>query len=224
MSSVTPSQHARTGRARATALVPVVGAALSAAILLTGCSGSAHVTARNAGTGHTAIDQTGAQLTRHDAANDTYGSLPSWLPSNSVDNNAPLTGTAADPAITSEGDEILAVVGRAHVVAEIDGPVVPGEGLPQPPDATTCTWRITVRTSGGALPLSPRDFNSLDHLGEIYAMSTVPGQPRIPAVVRPGHPVSFELRAVMPTGEGVMRWSPNRRAILGEWDFTVEND
>ena len=187
--------------------------------LLGGCSaGSDSGPAEHPATG------TGNQLVRHDKANDTYGSLPSFLPSNTVANNAPLTGRPDDPAITSEGDEVLATVGAAHVVAKVDGPVVPGEGFPNPADATTCTWRITVRATGGSLPLSTHDFNTLDHLGTIYAVSAVRGQPRIPSTVRPGHPASFELRAVMPTGEGVMRWSPNRRTILGEWDFTVEND
>ncbi len=198
-------------------------AGLAAVVLVGGCSGSTTPSAGRT-TPSAASHGSAGPLTRHDRANDTYGSLPTWLPSNSVDNNAPLTGTAGNPAVTSEGDEVRATVGGTHVTAQVDGPVVPGEGLPEQPDSTTCTWTVSLRVTGGSLPLSRRDFNSLDHLGTIYRVSAVPGQPPIPSSVTPGHPAHFELRAVMPTGEGVMRWSPNRRTILGEWDFTVEND
>lgn len=200
---------------------PVRGLAASAVTLgcavlvLAGCSGAS--TQDRSGS-------SGDQLIKHDKTRNSYGALPTYLPSNTVDNNAPIRGTAARPAVTSEGDQVLADVAGAHVVAEVDGPVVPGEGLPDPPETTTCTWTITIRTTGRSLPLSVQDFNSLDHLGTIYRMAAVPGRPRIPTVVRPGHSVRFEVRAVMPTGEGVMRWAPDRQHILGEWDFTVEND
>jgi hypothetical protein len=36
--------------------------------------------------------------------------------------------------------------------------------------------------------------------------------------------VTFELRAVMPTGEGLMRWAPDAQQIVASWDFVVEND
>jgi hypothetical protein len=52
----------------------------------------------------------------------------------------------------------------------------------------------------------------------------VPGQPLPPRVLRPGTRMSFELRAVMPTGEGLMRWAPDGRNIVAKWDFIVEND
>ena len=77
----------------------------------------------------------GDQLTRHDKANDTYGSLPTYLPTDAVDNNAPIRGRAGSPAVTSEGDQVVASVHGVHVMAEISGPVVPGEGLPDPPEA-----------------------------------------------------------------------------------------
>lgn len=194
------------------------------AVAVGGCSSASHDPSRAPSDAQQRTGGTGDQLTRHDKVNDTYGSLPTYLPTNAVDNNAPIRGRAGSPAVTSEGDQVVASVHGVRVVAEISGPVVPGEGLPDPPEATTCTWHVRMRVTGGSLPLAAADFNSLDHLGTIYRVTGVPGQPRIPASVRPGHPASFELRAVMPTGEGVMRWSPDRRTILGEWDFTVEND
>ena len=36
--------------------------------------------------------------------------------------------------------------------------------------------------------------------------------------------LSFELRAVEATGEGLMRWAPDGNNIVGNWDFVVEND
>jgi hypothetical protein len=45
-----------------------------------------------------------------------------------------------------------------------------------------------------------------------------------PAELRPGPPVSIELHAVLPTGDGGLEWRPaGPRAVAG-WDFNVEID
>ena len=78
--------------------------------------------------------------------------------------------------------------------------------------------------AAGAVPISLADFSSIDDFGNVYRPAFVAGQPVPPRVLRPGATVSFELRAVMPTGEGLMRWAPDGRNIVAKWDFIVEND
>jgi hypothetical protein len=43
-------------------------------------------------------------------------------------------------------------------------------------------------------------------------------------MLRPGQRASFELRTVMPVGEGAMRWAPAAHELLATWDFVVETD
>ena len=74
------------------------------------------------------------------------------------------------------------------------------------------------------MPVSASDFSSIDDEGNVYRPALVAGQPKPPPVLRPGQKLSFELRAVEATGEGLMRWAPDARNIVAKWDFVVEND
>jgi hypothetical protein len=154
----------------------------------------------------------------------SYGSLPTYLPSSAIIPDSILTGTADRPALTTEGDAVDVAVGSASVQATVSGPVVPGEGLPKQQEATTCTWTVTLSRATTTMPIDIADFTSLDHLGAVYKVAAVPGQPRIPRSIAPGQTRRFELRAVMPTGEGLMRWAPDGDKILASWDFEVETD
>jgi hypothetical protein len=73
-------------------------------------------------------------------------------------------------------------------------------------------------------PVAAADFTSIDHLGAVYHPTLVPGQAAPPAALVPGQAMTFELRAVMPTSEGLMRWAPRGGPALASWDFEVEND
>ena len=158
------------------------------------------------------------------AAEPVYGSLPDFLPTPSIQADAMLTGTAARPALTVEGDVVqVKLNGGASVRATVTGPEVPGEGLPYEGPATTCTWTVTLTGASTEVPIDIADFSSIDHLGTAYHPGGVPGQPAIPTVVQPGQTVTFQMRAVMRTGEGLMRWAP-RNSLLASWDFEVEND
>jgi hypothetical protein len=157
-------------------------------------------------------------------ANLKSGALPNWIPKSTVQPDGVLTGTRLRPALTSEGDAVRAHIGGTTVLATVTGPEVPGEGLPYQARATTCTWTVTLSDASGPVRISRRDFSSLDHLGTIYHPTFVAGQPRPATTLEPGRRVSFELRAVMRTGEGLMRWSPGGRHIVAEWDFEVEVD
>jgi hypothetical protein len=153
-----------------------------------------------------------------------YGSLPSFLPTSSIQPDGVLTGTAAHPALTTEGDVVEVRTTGYTVRATVSGPVVPGEGLPNPAAATTCTWTLTLSDATASVPIDLADFTTIDHLGMVYRVAPVAGQPAPPTVLGPGQTVTFELRAVMPTGEGLMRWAPGGKSIVASWDFEVEND
>ena len=151
---------------------------------------------------------------------------PSYLPKNTlhVRSDAVLTGTAARPALTNQGDPVKVVTPRWSVLAVVSGPEVPGEGLPYQTPATTCTWIVTLSGATGAVPMSVSDFDSIDNSGTVYHPYLVPGQPVPPSVLMPGQRVTFELRAGEAVGEGLMRWAPIGGEIVAKWDFVVEND
>jgi hypothetical protein len=158
------------------------------------------------------------------AADSTYGSLPSFLPSEKGTADSIVTGRPGNPAVTSEGDLVRAVVGTGSVQISVLGPIVPGEGLSRVTAATTCTWTVTMQDATSEIPVHTSDFVSLDEEGHPYHPQLITGQTKPPATIHPGQTVTFQLRVVMPTGEGVMRWSPVGGKVLGVWDFVVEND
>ena len=61
------------------------------------------------------------------------------------DVDAALVGTMAKPALQIEGLAVKVETDAFHVVVTVSGPVVPGEGLPDQPEATTCTWTVTMK-------------------------------------------------------------------------------
>ena len=164
-----------------------------------------------------------AASTSGSAAEPSYGTLPSFLPTTALHNDAELTGDAAHPALTSQGDSVHVQLADASVHATVTGPVVPGEGLPVVQKATTCTWTVTLTGASKPVPIRAADFTTIDHLGAVYRPYLVPGQPVPPATLLPGKTATFELRAVMSAGEGLMRWAP-AGTTLASWDFEVEND
>jgi hypothetical protein len=158
------------------------------------------------------------------SSNDKYGSTPSFLPKSEIKADSVLTGTVARPALTSSGDAVLARLAGGSVLITVTGPDVPGEGLPNQKENTTCTWTVTISSAHGKVPVSLAAFTALDHLGAVSHPVVVAGTPRPPAVVQAGATVRFSIRAVMRTGEGLIRWAPESHHILASWDFTVEND
>ncbi|MET3803372.1 hypothetical protein ABIB25_000356 [Nakamurella sp. UYEF19] len=159
-------------------------------------------------------------------AEDTYGSLPTFLPVASIQPDSVLTGTTESPALTVQGDAVqVRLDGGSTVQATVSGPDVPGEGLPYETPSTTCTFTVTLTGATGApTAIAVADFTTVDHLGTVYHPAVVPGSPAPPRTIAPGQAVSFQLRTVMITGEGLMRWAPGHPRIVASWDFVVEND
>ena len=156
----------------------------------------------------------------------TFGAYPSYLPKDTLTygSDTVLTGTVERPALTNEGDAVKVKTSQWSVLMTVSGPQVPGEGLPYQATETTCTWVVTMSGATGTVPISPSDFSSIDQDSNVYRPVLVPGQPKPPKELHPGQKVSFELRVVEATGEGLMRWAPNGRDIVAKWDFVVEND
>jgi hypothetical protein len=154
------------------------------------------------------------------------GSYPSFLPKDTLNQGTDtmLTGTAARPALTSQGDVVKVRTGHWSVLITVTGPQVPGEGLPFQASADTCTWTVTMSGATGTVPIAAGGFTAIDDQGNVYKPAFVKGQPRPPAELKPGQQVKFELRAVEATGEGLMRWAPDGTHIVAKWDFVVEND
>ncbi|WP_022902993.1 MULTISPECIES: hypothetical protein [unclassified Curtobacterium] len=156
---------------------------------------------------------------------DTYGGMPSYLATIPSTTDEVLDGSAAHPALTSEGDAVrVHLQDGATVTATVTGPVVPGEGLPHQGETTTCTWTVSLRGTSGSVPVSLSDMTTIDQLGNVYRLSPVAGKGTPPRTLRAGQRVTFELRTVMKVGEGVLRWAPGGGKTLAEWDFEVEND
>jgi hypothetical protein len=154
----------------------------------------------------------------------SYGTMPSYLPASSLRPDRVLVGSAARPALSTEGDAIRADLPHRSVLVTVSGPEVPGEGLPYQAAADTATWAVTMSDASGSVPISTKAFSAIDSFGAIYHPTFVPGQRRPPAEIRPGQTVHFELRVVMRVGEGMMRWAPVGNDLLATWDFVVEND
>lgn len=173
----------------------------------------------------TGCTSTGGHPQAAGSSDAAYGTLPSYLPKSSITPDSVLTGTASRPALTVEGDAVDVVLAHQdRVRATVTGPVVPGEGLPFQPEATTATFQVTFEAASTSIPLALEQFHAVDHLGAIYQLAPIPGQPGPPATVEPGQTVSFELRAMMVTGEGILQWAPDQQHPVATWDFVVEND
>ena len=151
---------------------------------------------------------------------------PSFLPKKTLspDVDAALVGTMAKPALQVEGLPIDVKTEAFDVSITVSGPIVPGEGLPYQPDATTCTWTVTMKDATADVPVSIADFHSVDHLGAVFLMGLVPGEHPPPPVLHPGETLTFMLRSYELVGEGMMQWAPDHKHVVGYWDYTVEND
>lgn len=150
----------------------------------------------------------------------------SWLPKQQLDHPVDQTiiGSPAHPGLSVEGDFIRVKTPTFSALAVVDGPVVPGEGLPVIQRYTTSTFTVTLSSVHGTVPINVADFDAIDVHQTVYKMLLVPGQRSLPHTLHAGQDLSFKVRTVMPTGEGLMRWAPDGNNIVAKWDFQVEND
>jgi hypothetical protein len=150
----------------------------------------------------------------------------SWLPKQQLDHpvDQTIAGSVSHPGLTVNGGYVHVTTPTFSALAVVNGPVVPGEGLPVVQRFTTCTWTISLSHVKGTVPISVADFDSIDHLQTVYKLALMPGQPPLPVALHTGQNLSFKVQTVMPTGEGLIRWAPDGNNIVAKWDYQVEND
>jgi hypothetical protein len=156
----------------------------------------------------------------------TAATYPSFLPKKTLTPNVDqvLIGTMSKPALQIEGLPVAVTTNAFHVHVTVSGPIVPGEGLPNQPSGTTCTWTVTMKDASANVPIALADFHSVDHLGAVFLLGLVPGEHALPSELHPGQALTFQLRAYELVGEGTMQWAPDHRHVVANWDYTVEND
>lgn len=150
----------------------------------------------------------------------------SWLPKQQLNQpvDRTIVGTTANPALTIQGDDVQVRTPAFSALAVVNGPVVPGEGLTKVQPFTTVTWTVSLSHVHGTVPIALADWDSIDHTQTVYKPFLVPGQAPLPATLTTGHRLTFKIRALMPVGEGLMRWAPDGNNIVAKWDYQVEND
>lgn len=155
----------------------------------------------------------------------TYGSLPSWLPTATVPVGRVVTASAAHPRLGIEGDTMAVDLPAGRVMVTVVGPSVPEEGRFPIPASTRCTFTVTMSGATAAVPITAgqwtaTDERSLDH--HVRAVSLTGGP--APRAAAAGSTVSFRLVADLPPGSGALSWAPVRAAQVGTWEFDVEID
>lgn len=164
-------------------------------------------------------------LIAHSDQTLTAGNPATWLPKQQLDKPVArmLVGTYANPAITVAGDNVRVKTPRFRALADVTGPLVPGEGFSYQPQYVVATWTVHIWDVTGDIALSAADFDSLDHAGTEFRLLPPLGT-TMPKSVSTGRQVTFQLRAVVPIGEDLFRWAPNGNNIVAKWDNQVEND
>ena len=105
------------------------------------------------------------------------------------------------------------------------GPAVPEEGQSPVPATSPCTFTITLAAVHGSIPLASRDFTFLgEHGARNGARVTLRNGGRLPRRIVAGRPVTLKVSAVLPVGNGQLRWAPSGARPTVSWDFDVEID
>lgn len=152
----------------------------------------------------------------------TYGGLPSFLPKSTVPVNRIVTASAARPQLAVQGATVAVVLPAGGALATVVGPALPPFVLPQPL-TLKAVFTITLAQAHGTVPIRISDFSIKEQSGKVQQPQLVAGTPAPPADLPAGGHVTFKVTAVLPSGEGLLRWSPGGTLLVG-WDFIVEND
>jgi hypothetical protein len=158
-------------------------------------------------------------------ATATYGGLPSWLPTPAVSVGRVVVASAAHPRLAIEGDTVSVHLASGQVMATAVGPQVPEEGQFPVPATTPCTFTVTFTQTSGTIPLRPAAFTILDELGHLHhPQVATQADGTVPASLASGQTVTLTVKAILPTGNGQLRWSPSGGSPVVSWDFDVEID
>jgi hypothetical protein len=148
-----------------------------------------------------------------------------WLPKAPVRRDRVVTATPAHPRLAIEGDTVAVHLPGGRLRMAAVGPDVPEEGQVPVPQTSPCRFTVTLSAVHGSVPLNARAFSFLSEDGQVRrARMTLRGGGRPPSRVVAGHPVTVSLTAVLPTGNGQLRWAPLGGRAVASWDFEVEID
>jgi hypothetical protein len=213
-------------RWRITAAAAAVIAAAAVAVALILASGTSGAPSRPSGRPVVHREAgTAVGTPRAQASKAKYGGIPSWLPKATVRVSRVVTATPTHPQLAIEGDTVAVHLpgGRAMVTAV--GPQVPEEGAVPVPATSPCRFAVTLAAVHGSVPIDSHAFSFLSEHGQLHrARVTLRGGGRPPSHVSAGHPVTVSLSAVLPTGNGQLRWAPLGGRPVAAWDFDVEID
>jgi hypothetical protein len=152
-----------------------------------------------------------------------FGTLPAFLPKTTTPVDQVVTASAARPQLAVQGVAVQVDLPAGRVLATVTGPQVPPFVTPPPP-AVTATFTVSLAHASGTVPVRLSDFTLTDQLGRTFEPALVVGEAAPPARVPAGSTLTFQVTAVMPTGEGRLHWSPTGGQPIVSWDFVVEND
>jgi hypothetical protein len=160
------------------------------------------------------------------SSSPAYGTIPSWLPKAEVATSRTVVASAAHPQLAIQGDAVRVVLrGGASVLATTVGPTVPEDGQFPVPPTSPATFTVTFRSATGAVPISAGAFTILDEQSHVHRPTvTLQDGGALPAHVAPGTALKLRVHAILPTGGGELRWTPQAGAALVRWDFDVEID
>ena len=152
-----------------------------------------------------------------------FRSLPTFLPTTATPVDRVVTASAGHPQLAVQGVAVRVDLPHGQVLATVTGPRVPPFVAPPPP-AVTATFTITLTQASGTVPIRLSDFSITDQLARTYHPILIAHEAAPASSIGPGRTVTFEVDAVMPTGEGRLHWAPGGGAPVVSWDFIVEND
>ncbi len=209
------------------ALVAIVAAAVLAVALI-GSAGSAPVNATVRADRIVSQDAQPVQYTNHPVktSGKTYGVVPAWLGRKEVPVSRVVTATPSAPKLAVQGDTVDVQLAHAGVLATVAGPAVPEEGHFPIPRTSPCTFTVTFAAATAAIPLSARQFATIDEEGALHTLriTTLDGS-AMPSQIPAGRTLTLKLSAVLPVGQGRVLWAPvaGLRPTV-QWDFDVEID
>ena len=148
------------------------------------------------------------------------GAWPTFLPSSTPQGDP--TGTLDSPAMSYPGSPVVVHVGSTSALVDVEGPSYPSTtkvGAEQ----VRCTFTVTISRVTAPLSMRTASFSVLDGQGGLHPLATAPHH-EAPDRLEPGHTYTLSLVAVLPAGEGLLRYYPTTRGAVAAWDFTAETD
>jgi hypothetical protein len=148
------------------------------------------------------------------------GAWPTFLPTPAA--AAAAHGSAADPAMSYAGSPVTVALDHGTVTADVQGPTFPA-GTKVGSTELACTFAVQLSDASQTVALGTARFDVLDHQGTVHALQPAPGQ-TLPASLEPGQTLTLDLVATLPSGEGLLRYSPDGTHPVAAWDYVTETD